>query len=595
MAVLARAELFGSLTPAARKVVAAAMTPVDAAAGTVLLRRGEAGDAIYVVVRGRLQVVGDDDRSVLAEIAPGQVVGELALLSRRPRNANVRVARDSALLRLDLDAFDRLVAVRPDALLALTRTILERQDRSTVERTAPVRSVAVVAAGRGPDPDLAEFTHRLVASLGRFGSVAVVDTARVDEAAGAGACDAEALSAKSEKVARWLDRVEQDADLTVYVGDVRHPSWTQRCLRQADLVLLVAMAGADPEPTQRERPEASWSRRHLVLLHRDGSTMPSGTARWLDPRPDLAAHHHVRLDRAIDLDRLSRRITGRSVGLVLGGGGPRGFAHLGVVRALEEAGVAVDAVGGASVGALVASLCALDIDHDERVARMERALVRTRGLFRPTLPLVSFTSSKRINRMLRDPDLLGEVHMEDTWLPWYAVSTNLSRGHAFVHERGPAWLALRSSIALPGILPPVHRDGDLMVDGGVLNNLPVDAMRDRVEGRLVAVDLEPKVDLRYDDPFDPTLSGWRVLAGKLNPVRKAPRVPNLVQIVLRAKQVGGDHAQRSVLAQHEVDLYLQPPIEAFGALNFKAGRDLVDSAYEYTAEQLSSGAIDLVR
>jgi predicted acylesterase/phospholipase RssA/CRP-like cAMP-binding protein len=595
LAALAHAELFGSLTPAARRAVAAAMTPVDAPAGTVLLRRGEAGDAIYVVVRGRLQVLGEDERTVLAEIAPGQVVGELALLSRRARNANVRVARDSALLRLDVDAFDRLVAEQPDALLSLTRTIVARQELSSSERTAPVRTVAVVAAGRGPEPDLDAFTRRLVASLGRFGAVDVVDATRVDDAAGDGACDAEPGDRKSERVARWLDRVEHDADLTVYVGDSAHPEWTQRCLRQADLVLLVGSAGADPAPTPRERPEASWARRHLVLLHRDGSAMPSGTARWLDPRPDLAAHHHVRLDRPTDVDRLARRITGRSVALVLGGGGPRGFAHLGVVRALEDAGIPVDAFGGASIGAMVAALGALDIGHDERVARMERGLVGTRGLFRPTLPLVSVTSSKRINRMLRDPDYIGDAHVEDTWLPWYAVSTNLSRGLPFVHERGPAWLALRASIALPGILPPVHRDGDLLVDGGVLNNLPVDAMRDRVEGRIVAVDLEPKVDLRYDDPFDPTLSGWRVLAGKLNPLRQAPRVPNLVQIVLRAKQVGGDHAQRSVLAQHEVDLYLQPPIEAFGALNFKAGRDLVDSAYEFASEQLSSGAIDLLR
>jgi predicted acylesterase/phospholipase RssA len=238
---------------------------------------------------------------------------------------------------------------------------------------------------------------------------------------------------------------------------------------------------------------------------------------------------------------------------------------------------------------------ALDLPHEERVARMERALVGTRGLFRPTLPLVSLTSSKRIVRMLRDPAYLGDVAMEDSWLPWYCVSTNLSRGCSVVHERGPAWLAVRSSIALPGVLPPVHSDGDLLVDGGVLNNLPVDAMRDRLDGRIVAVDLEPAVDLRYDDAFDPTLSGWRVLSSKLNPLRAAPRVPNLVQIVLRAKQVGGDHAQRGVLAQHAVDLYVRPPIESFGALNFKAGAGLVDAAYRHTAEQLDAGTLALLR
>lgn len=588
---LARSELFGELTLATRRGVARAMTAVDAPAGTVLLRRGEVGDAIYVLVRGRLQVLAEDGQGVLAEIAPGQVVGEVALLSRRPRNADVRAARDSALLRLDVEAFDQLVSEQPATLLSLSRTIVERLESSAGERTAPVRSVAVVPAGRGPVADLAGLTRRLERSLSRFGSVVVVDAAAVDAAAGPGACDAEPGDPRGVAVARYLDQVEGAHDLTLYQADPAHPGWTARCLRQADRLVLVAHADADPSPTDRERSDATKAQRHLALLHRDGSVNAGGSARWLEPRPDLVAHHHVRLDRDGDVDRLARRIAGRSVAVVFGGGGPRGFAHLGVVRALEEAGVPIDAVGGASVGSMIAAMCALDIGHDERVSRMEEGLVRTRGLFRPTLPLVSLTSSKRINRMLRDPAYLGEIHMEDTWLPWYCVSTNLSRGDSVVHERGPAWLAVRSSIALPGILPPVHSDGDLLVDGGVLNNLPVDAMRARVDGRIVAVDLEPTVDLRYEDAFEPTLSGWGVLAAKLTPGRRAPQVPNLVQIVLRAKQVGGDHAQRGVLAQNAVDLYVQPPIEAFGALNFKAGRGLVDAAHRFTADLLADGAL----
>ncbi len=588
--VLAATELFGGLNVASRRAVIAATTPVDVPAGSVLFHQGDVGDALYVLVRGRLQVL-DEDGAVVAEIAPPQVVGELALLSRRPRNATVRTARDSSLLRLDVEAFDRLVAGRPAALMALSRTIVERLESSLKERTAPVRTVAVIAAGRGPSADLAAFTARLGASLQRFGSVTTVDAASVDAAAGAGACDATPGDRHDVAVARHLDQVESGHDVIVYVGDGRHEQWTQRCLRQADLVLLVGRATGDPEPMSLERSAPSFARRHLVLLH-DVTTLPTGTNRWLDPRPEVAAHHHLRLDRDSDFDRLARRISGRSVGVVLGGGGPRGFAHLGVIRALEEAGVPIDMIGGASIGSMVAVVFALDLDHDDRVAIMERGLVGTRGLFRPTLPLVSLTSSKRIVRMLRDPSYLGDGNVEDTWLPWYCVSTNLSRGHAVVHERGPAWLAIRASVALPGVLPPVHSDGDLLVDGGVLNNLPVDAMQERLDGRIVAVDLEPAVDLRYEDPFDPTLSGWRVLGGKLNPFRPAPRVPNLVQIVLRAKQVGGDHAQRGVMDQHDVDLYIRPPIESFGALNFKAGRGLVDAAYRFTCDQLEAGALE---
>ncbi len=593
MRLLEETELFGSLTTAARRAVAAEMTRVDVPAGTVLLERGQPGDALYVVVRGRLQVLAEDGQAVVAEIAAGQVVGELALLSRRPRNATVRAARDTSLLRLDVEAFDRLVGARPAALLSLARTIVDRLEADSTARTAPVRTIAVVAAGRGVLADLGEFARELAVALAPYRKATVVDAEALDAAIGPGASDAGPSDPRHSEVARRLDTIERECDMTVHVGDRDHPGWTERCLREADLVLLVADAHGDPAVGPSEEAPASRARRHLVLLHRAGADRPTGTAAWLELRPDLVAHHHVRAGRPDDLARVARRVTGRAVGVVFGGGGPRGFAHLGVIQALEEAGVAVDMAGGASIGSMVAALCGFAYSAEERLAHMEEALAR-RGLFRPTLPMVSLTSSKRITKMLRFPQNLGETQMEDFWVPWHCVSTNLSRGRAVVHDRGPAWRAVRASIALPGFLPPVHEDGDLLVDGGVLNNLPVDAMRDRLDGRIVAIDLEPAVDLRYEDAFEPTVSGWRVLTGKLLPTR-APRVPNLVQIVMRAKQVGGVHAQRWVLAEHAVDLYLQPPIESFGALNFKAGPGLVDAAYRFTAERLASGALaDLV-
>ena len=246
---------------------------------------------------------------------------------------------------------------------------------------------------------------------------------------------------------------------------------------------------------------------------------------------------------------------------------------------------------------MVAGLFALDLDHDERVARMERGLVGTRGLFRPTLPLVSLTSSKRIVRMLRDPAYLGDGHMEDTWLPWYCVSTNLSRGHSVVHERGPAWLAIRASVALPGVLPPVHSDGDLLVDGGRAQQPP--GRRHAGRGSTAASwpsTSSPPSTSATRTPFDPTLSGWRVLGGKLNPFRpasaraepRADRAPG--QAGRRRPRAAGRAGRRTTSTSTSGH-----PIESFGALNFKAGRGLVDAAYRFTVDQLAAGAGDVLR
>ena len=207
----------------------------------------------------------------------------------------------------------------------------------------------------------------------------------------------------------------------------------------------------------------------------------------------MADYLHLRCDHRADAARLVRMITGTACGLVLGGGAPRGFAHLGVLRALEEAGVPIDVVGGTSVGALIGAFCALGLNDSERVERAVAAFTRSGSLVRPTLPLVAVSPGRRVDRLLAEH--LGPGLIKDLPRRFFCVSANLTRAEEVIHDRGPLWPAVRASLSMPGIFPPVYSDGDLLIDGGALDTVPVEIMRGRVgSGYIIAVDLSPDVE-----------------------------------------------------------------------------------------------------
>ena len=216
-----------------------------------------------------------------------------------------------------------------------------------------------------------------------------------------------------------------------------------------------------------------------------------------------------------------RRVTGRGLGLVLGGGGARGFAHIGVFKALRECGIAVDLVGGTSMGAILSATFAMGLNYEDTL-KLARQLASPLKLFDPTMPVVSFFASGKVTQVLER--IYGDTQIEDLWMPCFCVSSNLTHAVAMVHRRGPLWQAVRASMAIPGVFSPILAEGDLLVDGCVLNNLPIDVMqRLNHDGPIIAVNVFPDVDLLRDYHFGPSISGWQALAGKLNPLRRKDR------------------------------------------------------------------------
>jgi predicted acylesterase/phospholipase RssA len=550
--------------------------------GQVVLRADDLPDRAFVVLSGRLRVYAAAPTGLhqIAELGPGQLFGEMALLAPGGRRATVVAGRDSELLCIGSDQFHRLFS-HPDASMALVRMLVERATARVASNDfVPPNTITVVGVGspRGER----ETIDALTGALGVHGPATKVDVASVESMLGPGAADVD-LSAAGELLT-LLDRIERAHRFVVYQTDPAHPEWTERSLRHADRVLLLVDAARGvADGVVPTLPVGC--RSDVVVLHEEWEWPFRRTPALLDALPP-GRHFHVRRHRDADVRRLARQLAGAAVGLVLGGGGARGFAHLGVVRALETAGVPIDAVGGTSVGALMGALVAWGLDHPTRVERAHHFVAGRLTL--PTLPIMAATSARRVTDRLKQPDYAGNRDLADAWLPFFCVSTNLSTARPHVHRRGPAWQALRATISLPGMMPPVCTDeGELLVDGGLVDDLPVDVMAPMLDGgRIVAVDLGISSDFRVQQRFDPSLSGWRILARRLNPWGPRFDAPNLLTTLLRAKEVASSESLELKRTRHDVALVVRPPVAGFGGFDFRAVDTLTERSYRYTLDLL---------
>ena len=261
-----------------------------------------------------------------------------------------------------------------------------------------------------------------------------------------------------------------------------------------------------------------------MLVHPAHTRDPRGTRRWLLDRT-VDRHHHVHVDRDGDVDRVARLLLGRGNGVVFSGGGARGVAGIGVLEALNEHGVPIDAVGGTSIGSLIAGGAARALTPDE-LARQLKAAVVDSSPFDVTFPALSLATGRRVTERIQES--ADGLDIEDGWRSFFCVSTNLTTGTTEIHRSGPGWHTIRASFSIPGVFPPVRSiNGDLLVDGGLLDNLPVGVIRGIHHGiTVIAIDVGRSRDM-VAGSFRTTAScpGWSLLMGRFDRGTAAGRPP----------------------------------------------------------------------
>ena len=569
----------------------------------------------------------------MGEYGRGAVLDEFSFMTGQNAIATLTALRRTTLAFVPCAVLRIVTQMHPEAYAFIGRTV-SRKIHTLFQidsgAAAPKRTVAVV--GVSPSVSLDGFCHTLRLALESSGvSAYVCGSALLDSADSTGFASFRAGSRRQKHalqeslVLTHLNDIEDAHDVVIFKADPDASSWSLLCVAQADLVLFVAGSLDRPAVSKLEvdlRAANPGVRRELVLVHlcadKDAPQPPQRTREWIEIIGDLGAHHHVRyhpydaardvLHFKSDFRRLGRWLVGRSVGLVLGGGGARGVAHMSVMRALEEAGIPVDLVGGTSIGAFMGALysttggdtLAMHGPVARFAADMASLWLKIRDL---TLPLVSYVKGKQFNQML--VRVFRDTLIEDLWLPFYCVTTDLTDSRQVVHRNGYAWKYVRASMTLTGLIPPVCDVGlgadarvHYLVDGGYTNVVPVDVMRRMIgdRGTLIAVDVQAAWSLEGEDYGD-DLNGWWLMWRRLLATFGfvMPRIPTNGDIQAHLAYVSSVIQGARAAEEVHIDLAFNPPIKEYSVLQFEQAKAIQEKGLVYARNEVAKFVDALVR
>jgi len=559
--------LLANLSPAARREVEAAVQWYSLPGGWPLFQEGDVADRLWFVRSGSLGAFrrGPDGRtSLLGHIRAGEPVGEMALVAGEPHTASVHALRDSELLAMNRPTFDRMVTKHPALMQALAKTMLTRARQNAGPRSASSNPRVYALLSTSPTIDLRQRALELRERLIALGKSCVI----VGEEA-------------VENTSQWFDDIERWNDVVLLITPIGDSPWCRLVLRQADRIWVLARSDARPSaPLLPEDPSPARQFRlvDVVLLHHFDTGSPSertaaSVDEWLRAA-DAVRVFHWRDVRKEDCGRLARTLCGLSVGLVLGGGGARAFAHVGAIRAIHEFGLPIDFVGGTSMGGVIGASLAMGWSDDEIENRIWKAFVESNPLSDYVLPVIAMTRGQRVNERIKEH--FGETVIEDMALPFFCVSTNLSAGTIRIHRTGALRKALRATISLPGILPPVVDGQEVLVDGAVMNNFPADVMQAAHRGPSIGIDVTHQRGLNAKDFIDPPgFFRWVISHG-------FSAAPPIAGLLMRAATVGVDLSQM----RKKVDVLIMPELSGVDLRDWKAYDTAVEAGYRATVEAL---------
>ncbi|QAU24908.1 cyclic nucleotide-binding domain-containing protein [Dyella sp. M7H15-1] len=565
------------------------------ASGEALMYKGDTSRDLYIVISGQLvattgtRVCSSDS---IGQILPGEVVGEMSLLTGEPRSLSVLAVQPSVLLKISYDNFTRYCRDKPGVALKLLETVASRTQgviRHFDKSYAP-KFIALVATSLevALDPLIA----RLQMVLNDQCGVVALEPHSFD-------------GMEAEHVHNVLFKHKHNADIIIYpVTQFDDPDKRRCLLQQAEKIVICAngsqtfdRAIADVIMLQQLQSNASKYKKNpceLVFLYPQGMVKPCDVDTWLDTGY-FSRHHYICLNSESDIRRLARFLTGNAIGLVLGGGGVmRGWAHLGVLKYMLEHNIQVDAIGGTSIGGIVAACYLLSSSYEEMVAlyrRVSIALLETTGLRGLVFPVISLYSGKAAT--VTGQQIFGSEKIEHLRKPFFCVSCNLTQKREEIHMRGLLWECLRATASIPGIIPPVVLHQHLHVDGGVMNNLPVNVMSNLLEstGTVLAVSLSNYLPKEETYCFPPIISFWESMLIKMGVIRHY-RIPEFFSTFLEALLMG---SHRQIMQNmHDADILLVPDLEGYSTLSRKgSSEELIERGYQCAQKFLNHFQVPL--
>ncbi|CAL1601765.1 unnamed protein product [Knipowitschia caucasica] len=639
-------------------------------AGRALYRQDDKSDCTYIVLNGRLRSVirkANGKKELVGEYGRGDLIGVVEALTKQPRATTVHAVRDTELVKLPEGTLNNIKRRYPQVVTRLIHLLGQKilgnlqQGRgpftasalglpsvaTSADVTNPSSNLSTVAVlPVGDEVPVSAFNLELSHALSAIGPTLLLTSEIIRERLGASALD----SIHEYRLSGWLAQQEDINRIVLYQTDSSMTPWTQRCIRQADCILIVGVGDQEPalgELEQMLENTAVRALKKMVILHREDGPDPARTVEWLNMRSWCSGHLHLKCPRRVfsrrspsklrevyekvfektadihsDFSRLARVLTGNSIALVLGGGGARGCSHVGVIKAMEEAGIPIDIVGGTSIGSFIGALYAEErsaVRTKQRAREWSKAMNSVfKTVLDLTYPITSMFSGSAFNTSIYK--VFQDKQIEDLWLPYFNVTTDITASAMRVHLDGCAWRYVRASasytpylpplcdpkdghllvdgcyvnnvpgslwryvrasMTLSGYLPPLcdPKDGNLLMDGGYINNLPADIARNMGAKTVIAIDVgsQDETDLcNYGD----SLSGWWLLWKRINPWAEKVKVPDMAEIQSRLAYVSCVR-QLELVKKSAYCEYIRPPIDRFKTMDFGKFDEIHDVGFQH--------------
>lgn len=547
-----------------------------------LIRQNELDDNLYILLQGYLVVTREQENQeiYLAEISPIDVVGEASFFTKNPRNANVISMRDSLLIRLS-----RTKVLTNNLFLNFITNI----GKINAKRLACYRSTftlykrkikTITLVPSGDFKEIRNFSEKLFLSLSEHGKTLI-----------------EHVNDKQSSVTReqFMEDFFENESKYEYIINVLDNELTDisiRFINQTDHLIFVANENSSYHPNLIEQyifKEKKYIHRKELVLVKHPNTIITTEVQNFISRRDLNGYYTL-IDEKGEYSRLARCIIGKSTCLVLSGGGARGLAHIGTIKALQEKKISIDMIGGTSMGSVIAAAYARHLNYEDMLQVMKQFCLNYR-VNKYTIPFISIFTGKNITDGFRE--VFGEnSYIENLRCRYFCVACNLSRMNLKVFNTGLIWSAVRASFSIPAIFPPlINEEGEILVDGCVMNNLPVDQMElINNGGKIIASQIVQTSSIHRYESSDGSIKGSRLLINKLNPFAKKIDMPNLNFIFMKSLLISSQFHQQQMA--NSADYCIDHNIKRVGLFDFKCLEKIAEFGYQNTMNQLEKGLLD---
>jgi NTE family protein len=587
--VIRSTKLFSSLSKKACAEILPLFEHIQLKKSEILFNQGDLSDCLYILLSGKLSVIITtalaESRSI-GHLDPGETVGELGALSNEPRSLTVKALKDCLLLKMANENFIQICHHYPAIMFATIHPIVARSQKviELLSSEKIRKNIAIIPANE--QINLKKFADKLAEHVIHHPNAIFLS----DYSPEFESITPAVLQEKLDQI----ERIRKTKHKVIYFLKSFNTPLAKLSFKKIDMIYIVGKKDSTPSIDPLILEKIARKKKHLksdpelVLVHPDKTLAPTHTSDWLQ-LTKFGLHHHVRINVSNDYQRLLRFIRGKAIGLVLGGGGTRGWAHLGVLKALREAKIPIDIIGGTSVGAIVAACYAIHQSYEDGHEKFAEIVAASRNSISwksLTWPAISLFNAKKFTLSLQK--IFGKIEIEDLWIPYFCISTNLTTHLEEIHRSGLLWKKTRASASLPGIIPPMVMEGDLHFDGGLLNNLPADIMRQLVgiKGKIIAVELSDSQLHGNKYYFPPVLTFTQALLAKLGLAYQNYKFPHFIDTFMKAIFSGSTLKvkQNSVAANQLISLNLT----GFSMLHadVKQGEKMIERGYSQTLKQL---------